>query len=188
MDLPLVEAESARRGPGRRALAEAAPDVLVVVAYGELLTREVLGAGRLGAVNVHFSLLPALRGASPVQHALLAGLRTTGVTTMLMDEGLDTGPVLLQASEPIRDDDDAGSLGARLADAGAALLVESLDRLSAGTRVKNSWYAPSRSRALARGVIAGTGRSDSRSIAQSSESVRRSVPYVSSVARSRSAW
>ena len=133
MGLPLVEAESARGGAGRRGLAEVAPDVLVVVAYGELLTRDVLDAGRLGAVNVHFSLLPALRGASPVQHALLAGLRTTGVTTMLMDEGLDTGPVLLKASEPIREEDDAGSLGARLSDAGAALLVQTLDRLSAGT-------------------------------------------------------
>jgi methionyl-tRNA formyltransferase len=133
MGLPLVEADSARGGRGRIALTESAPDVLVVVAYGELLTGEVLAAGRLGAVNVHFSLLPALRGASPVQHALLSGMRTTGVTTMLMDEGLDTGPVLLQAGESIRDDDDAGSLGSRLARAGAALLVETLDRLSEGT-------------------------------------------------------
>lgn len=133
MGLPLVEADSARGGPGRLALTEAGEDVLVVVAFGELLTPDVLAAGRLGAVNVHFSLLPALRGASPVQHALLSGLRTTGVTTMLMDEGLDTGPVLLQASEPIRDEDDAGSLGARLSDAGALLIVETLDRLSAGS-------------------------------------------------------
>lgn len=131
MGMPLVEAASVRGGPGRLALADAATDVLAVVAYGELLTREVLAAGRLGAVNLHFSLLPALRGASPVQHALLSGMRTTGVTTMLMDEGLDTGPVLLQASESIRDDDDAGSLGGRLAHVGAALLVETLDRLSA---------------------------------------------------------
>ena len=86
-----------RSEPGRAALERTGPDVLAVVAYGEILSPDVLDAAPLGAVNVHFSLLPALRGASPVQHALLRGLAETGVTTMRLDEGLDTGPVFRQA-------------------------------------------------------------------------------------------
>jgi methionyl-tRNA formyltransferase len=131
-ELPLAEVETVREGDGRRALEGARPDVLVVVAYGELLPPHILTLAPLGAVNVHFSLLPALRGASPVQHALLAGSRRTGVTTIRLDEGLDTGPILLQAPEEIRSEDDAGSLGARLADAGARLLVRTLDGLAEG--------------------------------------------------------
>jgi methionyl-tRNA formyltransferase len=131
--LPVVELDTVRRGPGREAIDAARPDVLVVVAYGELLNRDVLEAAPLGAVNVHFSLLPALRGASPVQRALLDGLQETGVTTMRMDEGLDTGPILLQAAMPIEPDDDAGSLGARLADLGGELVVATLDGLADGS-------------------------------------------------------
>ncbi len=132
LGLPLVQTPTVRRGPGFEALAGCDPDVLAVVAYGEILPAEVLRLPRLVAVNLHFSLLPSLRGAAPVRAALLAGLERTGVTTMVMDEGLDTGPVLLRREEPIRPDDDAGSLGARLAELGGALLVETLDRLAAG--------------------------------------------------------
>lgn len=133
LGIPLAEIESARSSVSREAIAAAAPDVIVVVAFGEILTREVLEAAPLGAVNVHFSLLPALRGASPVRHALLLDLEETGVTTMLMDEGLDTGPTLLRSREPIHPDDDAGSLGERLAGVGARLIIETLDGLAAGT-------------------------------------------------------
>jgi methionyl-tRNA formyltransferase len=83
-------------------------------------------------INVHFSLLPALRGANPVARAILDGHAVTGVTTMRMDEGMDTGPILLRRRDHIRDDDDAGSLGGRLAELGAGLLVETLDRLETG--------------------------------------------------------
>jgi methionyl-tRNA formyltransferase len=83
-------------------------------------------------VNLHFSLLPELRGASPVQTALLRGLDRTGVTTVLMDAGLDTGPVLRQRAEPIDPEEDAGTLGARLAGIGAEVLVETLDLLATG--------------------------------------------------------
>jgi methionyl-tRNA formyltransferase len=136
LGIPVVETPSVRSGPGLDALRAARPEVLAVVAYGELLTADVLGVAALGAVNLHFSLLPRWRGAAPVQHALLAGDERTGVTTMLIDEGLDTGPILERVEEPILADDDAGSLGGRLASIGATLLVSSIEDLAAGrTRV-----------------------------------------------------
>jgi methionyl-tRNA formyltransferase len=129
LGLPLLETPTVKRGAGLDALKEAAPDVLAVVAYGEILPPEVLELPGVAPVNVHFSLLPALRGADPVRRAILEGLEETGVTTMRMDEGMDTGPILLQARERIEDDDNAGSLGERLAAAGGRLLVETLDGL-----------------------------------------------------------
>ncbi|HEX6230562.1 MAG TPA: methionyl-tRNA formyltransferase [Actinomycetota bacterium] len=133
--LPLAEVASVRTVSGLERLRAASPDVLAVVAYGEILPPEVLQLPAIAPVNVHFSLLPRLRGASPVQAALLLGLEETGVTTMIMEPGLDTGPVVLQRREPIRPSDDAGSLGDRLARLGAELLVESIDRLAAGSVV-----------------------------------------------------
>jgi methionyl-tRNA formyltransferase len=128
----MAEVESVRGGEGLDLLREAEPDVLAVVAYGELLTPPVLDVARMGAVNLHFSLLPRWRGASPVQHALLAGDPETGVTTMLLDEGLDTGPILAQEATPIRDAEDAGRLGGRLSEMGGSLLVRTLTDLAAG--------------------------------------------------------
>jgi methionyl-tRNA formyltransferase len=113
------------------ALEAAAPDVVVVVAYGELLRRDVLELAPLGAVNVHLSLLPRWRGAAPVQHALLAGDERTGVTVMRMTAGLDTGPVLGTLEDEIRPDDDAGTLGQRLARLGGMLLVGVIRQLAA---------------------------------------------------------
>lgn len=132
LGLPLAEAETVKRGAGIEAIQNAAPDVLVVVAYGEILPKDILEIPRAAPVNVHFSLLPALRGADPVRRAILEGRQVTGVTTIRMDEGADTGPILLQQDEPIRDGDDAGSLGARLAEVGGSLLVRTLDRLEDG--------------------------------------------------------
>ncbi|MDP9342087.1 MAG: methionyl-tRNA formyltransferase [Actinomycetota bacterium] len=132
LSLPLAEVETVKRGPGFDRLARAAPDVLVVVAYGEILPPAVLELPRIAPVNLHFSLLPALRGPAPVQRAILGGLTETGVTTMVMAQGVDTGPILLQQAERIEPDDDAGTLGARLAEAGASLLVRTLDLLAAG--------------------------------------------------------
>jgi methionyl-tRNA formyltransferase len=130
--LPLEETATVREGQGLERLRRAAPDVLALVAYGEILPAEVLATPGVAPVNVHFSLLSALRGADPIRRAILAGLKVTGVTTIRMDEGLDTGPILLQAEEPIREEDDAGSLGARLADLGGRLLVDTLDGLERG--------------------------------------------------------
>jgi len=108
------------------------PDALVVAAYGLLLPPALLEAGRYGALNVHASLLPRWRGAAPVQRAILAGDAATGVSIMQMDAGLDTGPVLRQVAIAITDDDDAGTLGGRLADLGAGLMADVLADLAAG--------------------------------------------------------
>ncbi|MGA9162106.1 MAG: methionyl-tRNA formyltransferase [Actinomycetota bacterium] len=130
--LPLVEVETVKRGAGWDGLMSSRPDLLVVVAYREILPQAVLDLPGVAPVNLHFSMLPALRGASPVQTALLRGLEETGVTTIVMDAGTDTGPVIAQRAEPILPQDDAGSLGARLATIGADLVVETADLLAAG--------------------------------------------------------
>jgi methionyl-tRNA formyltransferase len=108
------------------------PDLLVVVAYGLLLPRQVLDVPGLGCLNIHASLLPRWRGAAPIQRALLAGDMTTGVTIMLMDAGLDTGPILLQRPIDIESDATAGALQGRLAKLGAQALVETLERWPRG--------------------------------------------------------
>lgn len=135
LELPLSEIATVKAGPGLDALQDAEPDVLAVVAYGEILPPAVLAVPSRAAVNVHFSLLPELRGAAPVQRAILEGLGATGATTIRMDEGMDSGPILLRAEEAILPDDDAGSLGARLAAIGGRLLVDTLDRMEAGVLV-----------------------------------------------------
>jgi methionyl-tRNA formyltransferase len=132
MELPLIEVETVTSGDGLARLREARPDVLAVVAYGELLPPAVLELPAVAPVNLHFSLLPALRGAAPVQAALLLGLTETGVTTIVMDRGLDTGPILRQRRVPIAPDDDAGALGSRLAQVGGEVLVETVDLLASG--------------------------------------------------------
>ena len=114
-------------------LTELAPDCCPVVAYGALLPQRVLEIPRHGWVNLHFSLLPAWRGAAPVQHAILAGDQITGATTFRIVLELDAGPILATVSEPIRPDDTAGDLLHRLSLSGARLLVETLDGIEDGT-------------------------------------------------------
>lgn len=113
-------------------LRAARPDAAAVVAYGRILPPAVLEAPRLGCVNVHASLLPKYRGASPIQAALLAGDRVTGVVTMRIEEALDAGPIYLERRVTIEPGENAGTLSERLAREGAALLVETLRRLNAG--------------------------------------------------------
>src|SRR5262249_32351148 len=108
------------------------PDVIVTAAFGLIFPQAILDIPQRGAINIHASLLPRWRGAAPVQRALLAGDRVTGISIMQMDAGLDTGPVLLQASIPVSHDDTAGTLHDRLAAAGADLVVRALDALEAG--------------------------------------------------------
>jgi methionyl-tRNA formyltransferase len=113
-------------------LAASRPEVLVVAAYGLILPVRVLEIPRLGAINIHASLLPRWRGAAPIQRALLAGDRETGISIMQMDAGLDTGPVLSRHSLAIEDDDDAQSLHDKLAALGAQAIVAALADLQAG--------------------------------------------------------
>jgi methionyl-tRNA formyltransferase len=107
-------------------IATVAPDVLVTAAFGRILGRALLDTPRLGCLNVHASLLPAYRGAAPINHAILAGERRTGVSIMRMDEGLDTGPVYRTASVEIGSDETAGALTVRLAELGAEVLARVL--------------------------------------------------------------
>ena len=116
----------------QRTLHDLAPDCCPVVAYGALIPKALLDVPRHGWVNLHFSLLPAWRGAAPVQAAILHGDEVTGATTFVLEEGLDTGPVLGVVTEQIRPHDTAGDLLGRLADGGARLLVATLDGLAAG--------------------------------------------------------
>jgi methionyl-tRNA formyltransferase len=131
--VPVDQPASLKTAADRAQLSAWRPDVLVVVAYGLLLPPAVLEIPQLGCVNVHASLLPRWRGAAPIERALLAGDEATGITIMLMDAGLDTGPLLLQQAIPIEPDDTAGSLREKLAGCGAALLLEALQGLAQGT-------------------------------------------------------
>lgn len=133
LGLPVLDPARVRRRSEWQRVAALQPDCLVVADYGQILPAGLLAVPPLGAVNVHASLLPELRGAAPAVWAIARGLHRTGVTTMLMDAGLDTGPVLLQRETPIRLDDTSGSLLARLAPAGAELLIETLAGLAEGT-------------------------------------------------------
>jgi len=124
------------REPESVATLEAlAPEVQVVVAYGQILPRSVIDIGPRGTVNVHASLLPRYRGAAPVQWAIVNGEAETGVTTMLIDEGLDTGPLLLAESTPIGAEETADALESRLAVVGGELLVRTLRGLQQGSLV-----------------------------------------------------
>jgi methionyl-tRNA formyltransferase len=131
--LPILQPVSLRDAATLSQLAEWQAQLLVVVAYGLILPAAVLALPRLGCLNIHASLLPRWRGAAPVQRAILAGDSVTGVSIMRMDEGLDTGPVLLERRLPIGADDTGGSLQAALAQLGAGALLEALDGLASGT-------------------------------------------------------
>lgn len=112
-----------------------APDMIVVVAFGQILPKEILDMPRYCCVNVHASLLPKYRGAAPIQWAVINGERVTGVTTMRMDEGLDTGDMILKTELELREDETGGSLFERLAEAGAKLCVQTLKEIQQGTAV-----------------------------------------------------
>lgn len=108
-------------------------DIMVVIAFGQILPKEILEMTPYGCVNVHASLLPSYRGAAPIQWAVINGEKVSGVTTMQMNEGLDTGDMLLKVEIPLDEKETGGSLHDKLAEAGARLCVETLDALKAGT-------------------------------------------------------
>ena len=130
--LPVHQPEKPRGDEFLAWLRELAPDVSVVVAYGHILPKAVIDAPRLGTLNIHASILPALRGAAPIQAAIRNGLGETGVTIMQMVPALDAGPVLLTARTPIANDETAGELALRLSEMGAGALIEALALLEMG--------------------------------------------------------
>jgi len=130
--LPVWQPRTLRDSEAVEKLRALSPTVIVVAAFGQILRPEVLAIPSRGCLNVHASLLPRWRGAAPIPAAILAGDEETGVTIMLLDEGMDTGPILAQASLPIRPEDTTGSLTERLATLGADLLIATLPRWLAG--------------------------------------------------------
>ena len=109
------------------------PDLIVVVAYGKIIPKDILDIPRIGCINVHGSLLPAYRGAAPIQWSVLNGDAETGITTMYMDEGMDTGDIILQEKTAIGEDETTGELWGRLSKIGADLLVKTLKQIEDGT-------------------------------------------------------
>jgi methionyl-tRNA formyltransferase len=130
--LPIFQPERIRTEEAQARIREVGADLMVVVAYGQILPVSLITAPRLGTLNVHASLLPRHRGPAPVEWAILAGDSETGVTIMQMDAGVDTGPILAQEHVPLAPDETAAQLEDRLANVGGKLLVRTLDDLVAG--------------------------------------------------------
>lgn len=128
-DIPVHQPEKIRAGATAEWLKEIEPDAVVIIAYGQIISRDLLEIPRLGWINLHGSLLPKYRGAAPVQRAVLGGETKTGLTTMRIDAGLDTGPILEQREMEIRPDEMATELMARMSEIGAAMMVETLLKL-----------------------------------------------------------
>ena len=132
LGIPVFQPSSMRSEEAYNSLKELNPDVIVVAAYGQILPKAVLDLPKFGCVNIHGSLLPKYRGAAPIQQSVLDGEKVTGVTTMLMDVGLDTGDILLKAETEIGENETAGELFDRLAVLGGELIIETLDKLAKG--------------------------------------------------------
>lgn len=130
--IPVLQPERARGDEFLAAIRALAPELSVVVAYGQILRREVLDVPAQGSINVHASLLPELRGAAPINHAILAGHELTGITIMGMVEAMDAGPILHQVSEPIGAEETATELAVRLSEIGAEALIEALAMIELG--------------------------------------------------------
>jgi methionyl-tRNA formyltransferase len=159
-ELPVLQPERIKRPEAIDGIRELAPEVIVVMAYGQILPRAVLDIPPIACLNLHASLLPKHRGAAPIQAAILSGDGETGITVMYMDEGLDTGDMLLKRSIPIAADETGGSLHDRLAEISPAALEEALHLLAAGEAPRipqnpaEATYAPKLERE--HGLIAST--------------------------------
>jgi len=131
-EIPLFQPKNARDPELLEKLSGVEPDISVVVAYGHILPQKIIDLPKLGTLNIHASLLPALRGAAPIQAAIRQGLTQTGVTVMRVVSALDAGPILLQADTPIFEDETYGELQVRLSELGALTLVEAMTLVSLG--------------------------------------------------------
>lgn len=132
-NIPVYQPVKVKEESFTTVLKELAPDVIVVVAFGQILPKAILDLPKYGCINVHASLLPKYRGAAPIQWSIIDGEKTTGITTMYMDVGLDTGDMLLQGEVNIEPEETGGSLHDKLSAIGGELLVETLNRLEKGT-------------------------------------------------------
>lgn len=132
-DIPVFQPQTLRDGAISELLSELAPDIIVVVAYGKILPEYVLSFPKYGCVNVHGSLLPEYRGAAPIQRAVLDGKKMTGVTTMYMAKGLDTGDMILSEELEIGENDTVGEVWDKLSEIGGKLLLRTLDAIENGT-------------------------------------------------------
>ncbi|MCX7778107.1 MAG: methionyl-tRNA formyltransferase [Armatimonadetes bacterium] len=156
LGLNVFQPEDANETGSIQRIRDVKPDVIVVVAFGQILSSECLSIPPLGCINLHASLLPKYRGAAPIQHALLNGDRVTGVTTMFMVERMDAGDIILQEEVEISDDDTAGTLSEKLSHVGAKLMVKTLELLSMGKAPRipqddsKATYAPKVTRDMAR--------------------------------------
>ena len=136
--LPVVQPESINTPEGLAVYRDLRPELVVVAAYGQILSKDVIGTPTVGIINVHASLLPKYRGAAPVAYAILNGEARTGVTIIKVTPGLDSGDMILQEAEDIRPDDTTGTLEARLAELGARLAVEAVRKYRAGGPVEGA--------------------------------------------------
>lgn len=143
LGLAIFQPEKIKEQAAIHQLEALAPDCIIVVAYGQILSREILQLPTKGCINVHASLLPVYRGAAPIHWAVMRGEIRTGVTTMLMDEGLDTGDMLLKREVLITDEATTGELHDELAAIGGELLIETLDQLEVGTLIATPQSGPS---------------------------------------------
>ncbi|MBI3621583.1 MAG: methionyl-tRNA formyltransferase [Nitrospirae bacterium] len=132
LGIPVWQPERVRAPEAVEQIRAQRPDLIVVVAFGQILPKAILEIPPKGCVNVHASLLPAYRGAAPIQWAIIRGEERTGITTILMDEGMDTGPMLMQQAVDIKPDERAGELADRLSRVGASLLVDTIDAWARG--------------------------------------------------------
>lgn len=132
LGIPVFQPEKVKSPDSVEYIRSLSPDAIVVVAFGQILSQEILDIPRYGCINVHASLLPKYRGAAPIQKAILEGEKVTGITTMLMDKGLDTGDILLQEEVEINDDETGGSLFSKLSLVGAKLIITTLKGLEEG--------------------------------------------------------
>jgi methionyl-tRNA formyltransferase len=135
LGIPIFQPRRVREPEFVDTLRSLAPDLIVVAAYGQILPKDILRLPTFGCINIHASLLPAYRGAAPVAWAIIRGETATGITIMQMDEGMDTGALLLQEHVPIEEGDTTGTLTDKLALLGARLITEALPRIEAGTLV-----------------------------------------------------
>ena len=135
-DIPVYQPEKLREEDNVKLLADINPDIIVVAAYGQILPESILNIPRYGCINIHASLLPKYRGAAPIEWSIIDGEEVTGVTTMYMEKGLDTGDMIEKVEIPIQAEDTGETLHDKLAEAGAKLIISTMDKLEAGTATR----------------------------------------------------